>query len=88
MVGAIRQDMTYKEYIKLMKTPIDELSREDKVRRKEEFEKRLEVCKKFLAGMMQGHINEDIKKLIAEDDPMQEALEVLRIRVNEIEGEA
>lgn len=88
MVGAIRQDMTYKEYIKLMKTPIDELSREDKVRRKEEFKKRLEVCKKFLAGMMQGYINEDIRKLIPEDDPMQEALEVLRIRVNEIEGEA
>ena len=88
MVGAIRQDMTYKEYIKLMKTPIDELSREDKVRRKEEFKKRLEVCKKFLAGVMQGYISEDIRKLIPEDDPMQEALEVLRIRVNEIEGEA
>jgi hypothetical protein len=80
--------MTYKEYIKLMKTPIDELSKEDKMRRKEEFKKRLEVCKKFLAGMMQGYINEDIRKLIPEDDPMQEALEVLRIRVNEIEGEA
>lgn len=80
--------MKYREYMRLMKTPVEELSEEDKKRRKEEFDRRLGVCKKFLTGMMNGYVNVDIKKEIAPDDPMQEALDILILRINEIEGEA
>jgi hypothetical protein len=48
----------------------------------------MNVCKMFLVGMMQGYINDDIENLIPQDDPMREMIEILRIRVNEIEGEA
>jgi hypothetical protein len=74
--------------MKLMKTPFEELSKEDQKRRKEEFERRLGVCKKFLTGMMNGYVSEDLKKEIEDDDPMQEALDVIILRINEIEGEA
>jgi len=74
--------------MELMRTPFEELTKEQQKLRKEEFKRRLNVCKKFLTGMMNGYVNEDIKKDIAEDDPMQEALDVLIVRINEIEGEA
>jgi hypothetical protein len=74
--------------MQLMKTPFEELSKEDQKRRKEEFERRLGVCKKFLTGMMNGYVSEDLKEEIEDDDPMQEALDVIILRINEIEGEA
>ncbi len=80
--------MKYREYMQLMKTPFEELSKEDQKRRKEEFERRLGVCKKFLTGMMNGYVSEDLKEEIEDDDPMQEALDVIILRINEIEGEA
>ena len=80
--------MKYREYMRLMKTPFEDLSEEDKKQRKKEFDRRLGVCKKFLTGMMNGYVSEDLKKDIAKDDPMQEALDVLIVRINEIEGEA
>jgi hypothetical protein len=80
--------MKYRKYMELMRTPFEELTKEQQKLRKEEFKRRLNVCKKFLTGMMNGYVNEDIKKDIAEDDPMQEALDVLIVRINEIEGEA
>jgi hypothetical protein len=80
--------MNYKEYMKLMKTPFDKLTEEDQQKRTKEFDRRMNVCKMFLVGMMQGYINDDIENLIPQDDPMREMIEILRIRVNEIEGEA
>jgi hypothetical protein len=88
MVGAVRKDMNYKEYVKLMKTPLDKLSEEDQQKRTEEFNRRMNICKTFLVGMMQGYISEDVENLIPQDDPMREMIAILRIRVNEIEGEA
>jgi len=80
--------MNYKEYMKLMKTPFDELTDEDQRKRTEEFNRRMNICKMFLVGMMQGYINDDIDNLVPDDDPMKEMIEVLKVRVNEIEGEA
>jgi len=74
--------------MRLMRTPFEDLSEEDKKKRTAEFERRLGVCKKFLTGMMNGYVSEDLKKDIAKDDPMQEALDVVILRINEIEGEA
>tara|TARA_Y100000310_G_C20474674_1_gene711805 strand:+ start:441 stop:683 length:243 start_codon:yes stop_codon:yes gene_type:complete len=80
--------MNYKEYMKLMKTPFDELTDEDQRKRTEEFNRRMNICKMFLVGMMQGYINDDIDNLVPDDDPMKEMIEILKVRVNEIEGEA
>ena len=74
--------------MRLMRTPFEDLSEEDKKKRKTEFERRLDVCKKFLTGLMNGYVSEDLKKDIAKDDPIQEALDVVILRINEIEGEA
>jgi len=56
--------MKYKDYMKLMKTPYDELSEQDQKKRKKEFHRRLKVCQMFLGGMVKGYINDDISKLM------------------------
>ena len=64
--------MKYKEYKELMKTPFEELSVEDQRKRKKEFHRRLDVCQMFIQGMIKGYVNDDIDKLMEDDDPMKE----------------
>ena len=76
--------MKYKDYMKLMKTPYDELSEQDQKKRKKEFHRRLKVCQMFLGGMVKGYINDDISKLMEDDDPLKDTIELLKLQIKEI----
>ena len=78
--------MKHKDYMKLMKTPFDGLSEEDQKKRKKEFHRRLEVCQMFISGMVKGHVNDDIGKLMDDDDPLKDAVELLKLKINEVEA--
>ena len=78
--------MNHKDYKKLMKTSFDELSEEDQKKRKKEFHRRLEVAQMFITGMVKGYVNDDIGKLMEDDDPMKEKVELLKLQINEVEG--
>ena len=78
--------MKHKDYEKLMKTPFDELSEEDQNKRKKEFHRRLEVAQMFVTGMIKGHVNDDISKLMDDDDPLKDAVELLKLQINEVEA--
>ena len=80
--------MKHKDYMKLMKTSFDELSEEDQKKRKKEFHRRLEVAQMFVTGMIKGHVNDDISKLMDDDDPLKDAVELLKLKINEVEGVA
>ena len=80
--------MKHKDYKKLMKTPFDELSEQDQKKRKKEFHRRLEVAQMFITGMVKGYVNDDIGKLMEDDDPMKEKVELLKLQINEVEGKA
>ena len=80
--------MKHKDYMKLMKTPFDELSEQDQKKRKKEFHRRLEVAKTFVTGLTKGYINDDIGKEIPDDDPIQDVIEIVKAQINEIPGEA
>ncbi len=80
--------MKHKDYKKLMETPFDELSDEDQKKRKKEFHRRLEVAQMFITGMIKGHVNDDIGKLMDDDDPLKDAVELLKLKINEVEGVA
>ena len=76
--------MKHKDYMKLMKTPFDELSVEDQKKRTTEFNKRLKLCTKFLVGLRNGHVDDDMINLLDDDDPMKERLEVIQIQTNDV----
>jgi len=78
--------MKHKDYKKLMGTPFDELSDEDQKKRKKEFHRRLEVAQMFITGMIKGHVNDDIGKLMDDDDPLKDAVELLKLQINEVEA--
>ena len=78
--------MKHKDYMKLMKTSFDELSEEDQKKRKKEFHRRLEVAQMFITGMIKGHVNDDISKLMDDDDPLKDAVELLKLQINEVEA--
>tara|TARA_R110002020_G_scaffold205707_1_gene410374 strand:- start:298 stop:540 length:243 start_codon:yes stop_codon:yes gene_type:complete len=78
--------MKHKDYMKLMKTSFDELSEEDQKKRKKEFHRRLEVAQMFVTGMIKGHVNDDISKLMDDDDPLKDAVELLKLQINEVEA--
>ena len=80
--------MKYKEYKELMKTPFEELSVENQRKRRKEFHRRLDVCQMFITGMIKGYVNDDIDKLMEDDDPMKEGVELLKLQINETEGQA
>jgi|TARA_Y100000310_G_C20364096_1_gene660348 RNA binding exosome subunit len=79
--------MRHKEYTKLMKTPFEELSKENQDKRRKEFKKRLGTCSAFLNEMIKGSISKETLDLLEEDDPIKEACKVLIIN-NTIQGEA
>ena len=78
--------MKHKDYMKLMKTPFEELSVQDQKKRKKEFHRRLEVAQMFITGMIKGHVNDDIGKLMDDDDPMKDTVELLKLKINEVEA--
>ena len=78
--------MKHKDYMKLMKTPFDELSGEDQNKRKKEFHRRLEVAQMFISGMIKGYVNDDISKLMDDDDPLKDEVELLKLKINEVEA--
>jgi hypothetical protein len=78
--------MNHKDYMKLMKTPFDKLSKQDKEKRKKEFHRRLEVAQVFISGMVKGYINNDIDKLMDDDDPLKETVKLIKLQINEVEG--
>ena len=80
--------MKHKDYMKLMKTPFEELSEQDQKKRTIEFKRRLETAKTFINGLTKGYINDDIDKLIEDDDPMKDTVELLKLRINEVEAMA
>ena len=42
----------------------------------------------FLGGMVKGYINDDISKLMEDDDPLKDTIELLKLQINEVEGVA
>ena len=80
--------MKHKDYMKLMKTPFEELSKQDQKKRKKEFHRRLEVAQMFITGMVKGHVNDDIDKLIEDDDPIKDVVKLVKLQTNEVGGDA
>lgn len=81
-------NMKHKEYRKLMRTPFEELSEQDQKKRKIEFKRRMEVAKTFVNGLTKGYINDDIDKLIEDDDPIKDVVKLVKLQTNEIGGES
>ena len=80
--------MKHKDYMKLMKTPFEELSEQDQKKRKIEFKRRMEIAKTFVTGLTKGYISDDIDKLIEDDDPIKETVELVKLQINEVTGDA
>ena len=80
--------MKHKDYMKLMKTPFEELSGQDQKKRKIEFKRRMEVAKTFVTGLTKGYISDDIDKLIEDDDPIKDTVELVKLQINEVGGDA
>ena len=78
--------MKNKDYSKLMKTSFDKLSEQDKEKRKKEFIRRLDTAIMFIDGIAKGYINDDIEKLMEDDDPLKETVKLIKLRINEVEG--
>ena len=81
-------NMKHKDYMKLMKTPFEELSEQDQKKRKIEFKRRIEVAKTFVTGLTKGYISDDIDKLIEDDDPIKDTVELVKLQINEVAGDA
>ena len=80
--------MRFKEYQKLMSVPHDDLSTKDKAKRKEEFLRRVEVCKLFLTGIKNGYVSNEVANQMEVDDPMADVVTIIQAQVNEVPGEA
>ena len=78
--------MKHKEYKKLMRTTFEELSEQDQKKRTIEFKRRMEVAKTFVTGLTKGYISDDIDKLIEDDDPIKDTVELVKLRINEVEA--
>ena len=76
-------DMKHKDYMKLMKTPFDDLSKEDQQKRTTEFNRRMKAATKFMSGLRDGKIDEEFVDLVEDDEPMKETIETLKIKVND-----
>ena len=70
--------MKHKDYMKLMKTPFDDLSKEDQQKRTTEFNRRMKIATKFMGSLRDGKIDEEFVDLVEDDDPMKETLEILK----------
>jgi len=81
--------MKHKDYMKLMKTPFEELSLEDQRKRTTEFQRRMKIATKFMSGLRDGKIDEEFVDLMEDDDPMKETIETIKIKMNDnLEAEA
>jgi hypothetical protein len=75
--------MKHKDYMKLMKTPFDDLSKEDQQKRTTEFKRRMKMATKFMDGLRDGKIDEEFVDLVEDDDPMKEMIEILKIKMDD-----
>ena len=75
--------MKHKDYMKLMKTPFDDLSKEDQQKRTTEFNRRMKIATKFMGSLRDGKIDEEFVDLVEDDDPMKETIEILKIKVDD-----
>ena len=80
--------MKHTDYMKLMKTPFEELSEQDQKKRTIEFKRRMGVAKTFITGLTKGYVNDDIGKLMEDDDPIKDTVELVKLQINEVSGEA
>ena len=76
-------NMKHKDYMKLMKTPFDDLSKEDQQKRTTEFKRRMKMATKFMDGLRDGKIDEEFVDLVEDDDPMKEMIEILKIKMDD-----
>jgi hypothetical protein len=44
------------------------------------------VAKIFISGVAKGFINNDIEKLMDDDDPLKETVKLIKLQINEVEG--
>ena len=75
--------MKHKDYMKLMKTPFDELSKEDQQKRTTEFNRRMRMATVFVSSLRDGKIDEEFVDLMEDDDPMKETIETIKIKMND-----
>ena len=75
--------MKHKEYMKLMKTPFDDLSKEDQQKRTTEFNRRMKIATMFMTGLRDGKIHEEFVHLMEDDDPMRDVIETLKIKMSD-----
>ena len=80
--------MKFEEYRRLRNTSMEEVSREDKRKRKEELRRRLKICRSFLKGVHTGYMPKHVEDNLPDDDPMKEHVNDARILINNIPGEA
>ena len=69
--------------MKLMKTPFEELSKEDQQKRTTEFNRRMKMATIFMNGIKDGKINKEFVDLMEDDDPMREVVETIKIKMND-----
>ena len=48
----------------------------------------MEVAKTFVTGLTKGYVNDDIGKLMEDDDPLKETVELVKLQINEVGGDA
>ena len=75
--------MKHKDYMKLMKTPFEELSKEDQQKRTTEFNRRMKMATIFMSGLRDGKINKEFVDLMEDDDPMREVVETIKIKMDD-----
>ncbi len=69
--------------MKLMKTPFEELSKEEEQKRTTEFNRRMKMATIFMNGIKDGKINKEFVDLMEDDDPMREVVETIKIKMND-----
>jgi len=74
----------YEEYKRLRQTPMEELSEEDKKKRLDEFQRRLDLVDNLVKGLVKNKkMSKDIEEGIPGDDPLKEVISYTRIITND-----
>ena len=74
----------YEEYKRLRQTPMEELSEEDKKKRLDEFQRRLDLVDNLVKGLVKNKkMSKDIEEGIPGDDPLKEVMSYTRIITND-----
>jgi hypothetical protein len=75
--------MKHEDYMKLMKTPFEELSLEDQRKRTTEFQRRMKLAITFMSQLKDGHIDDEFVNIMEVDDPMRETIETLKLKLED-----